>query len=324
MSSPERGIGEVTGQESSTQNLVRRVLSKPDVEQMSSIWDKTFEAYNDNPNIGIYDLFKKVVEILPGKIPAQARITALETLESTDKNTVDKGVKSFLLLNLRTFLSAVDYFHKADDEDPQERDEMVMSAVVAITEKSRKLNPNAPIVIQVYVSAKLAIASYLSSRDNSPLNLAEHPFYNTAVDESDDQLNKDAQSLTKKDIDDFTGQIAWETRVPEAEIKKYINYRISALNEAILTGADNDRDVVLDEVTKNEQRDNVEDLLSYLRGRDREIIKMIFGFYGREFTPDEIGHEFGITGERVKQIREKSLKKLRRTIFSHFRWITYS
>lgn len=46
--------------------------------------------------------------------------------------------------------------------------------------------------------------------------------------------------------------------------------------------------------------------------REREIVKMRFGLDGREKkTLEEIGKEFGVTRERIRQIESKILKKLR-------------
>ena len=45
--------------------------------------------------------------------------------------------------------------------------------------------------------------------------------------------------------------------------------------------------------------------------REREIVKKFFGIACQEMTLEEIGDEFGLTRERVRQIKEKALKKLR-------------
>jgi RNA polymerase primary sigma factor len=45
--------------------------------------------------------------------------------------------------------------------------------------------------------------------------------------------------------------------------------------------------------------------------REREIIKMFFGIGCQEMTLEEIGDKFGLTRERVRQIKEKAIRKLR-------------
>jgi len=57
---------------------------------------------------------------------------------------------------------------------------------------------------------------------------------------------------------------------------------------------------------------DIEYMLSILTDREAEVIKMIFGI-GREkkSTLEEIGGNFNLTRERIRQIKEKALKKLR-------------
>lgn len=52
-------------------------------------------------------------------------------------------------------------------------------------------------------------------------------------------------------------------------------------------------------------------LLEVLPERARNILKAIYGIGCREMTIDEIGERYGLTHERVRQIREKSLRRLR-------------
>jgi len=51
--------------------------------------------------------------------------------------------------------------------------------------------------------------------------------------------------------------------------------------------------------------------LGILNERERNIVKAFFGIDGPEMTLDEIGSKFGLTRERVRQIKEKALGRLR-------------
>jgi RNA polymerase primary sigma factor len=51
--------------------------------------------------------------------------------------------------------------------------------------------------------------------------------------------------------------------------------------------------------------------LDILNERERDIIEMSFGIAQPEMTLEEIGDRFGLTRERVRQIREKAIRKLR-------------
>jgi RNA polymerase primary sigma factor len=85
-----------------------------------------------------------------------------------------------------------------------------------------------------------------------------------------------------------------------------------------------DGDTLLN-LIKNENADNPEDVFSakqilrekllnilcLLDNREKVIIEDYFGLNGSMRTLEEIGGEFNLTKERVRQIKEKALKKLR-------------
>ena len=51
--------------------------------------------------------------------------------------------------------------------------------------------------------------------------------------------------------------------------------------------------------------------LSTLSDREKEIIQMFFGIGMQEMTLEEIGDKFGLTRERVRQIKEKAIRRLK-------------
>ena len=55
----------------------------------------------------------------------------------------------------------------------------------------------------------------------------------------------------------------------------------------------------------------IERALSTLTERERDIVKYFFGIGAQEMTLEEIGEYFGLTRERVRQIKEKAIRRLR-------------
>ena len=52
-------------------------------------------------------------------------------------------------------------------------------------------------------------------------------------------------------------------------------------------------------------------VLKLLNERERNVVKAFYGIDGPELTLEEIGTKFGLTRERVRQIKEKAIRKLR-------------
>lgn len=66
-------------------------------------------------------------------------------------------------------------------------------------------------------------------------------------------------------------------------------------------------------MTESLQRE-IERSLSTLTDREREVVKMFYGIgYNHGLTLDEIGAKFDLTRERVRQIKEKAIRRLRHT-----------
>jgi RNA polymerase primary sigma factor len=56
----------------------------------------------------------------------------------------------------------------------------------------------------------------------------------------------------------------------------------------------------------------IERSLSTLTERERDVIKLFYGIgYNHEYTLEEIGDKFDLTRERVRQIKEKAIKRLK-------------
>jgi len=64
--------------------------------------------------------------------------------------------------------------------------------------------------------------------------------------------------------------------------------------------------------TKQLMLENVEEVLATLTDRESKVLKMRFGLHGaKALTLEEVGREFGVTRERIRQIESKALRKLR-------------
>ena len=67
-----------------------------------------------------------------------------------------------------------------------------------------------------------------------------------------------------------------------------------------------------DSTSKQMLAENVEEVLKALSDREARVLRMRFGLAGnRTMTLEEVGREFGVTRERIRQIEAKALRKLK-------------
>ena len=71
---------------------------------------------------------------------------------------------------------------------------------------------------------------------------------------------------------------------------------------------------VEDEQEKNDNKQAVTELLLILDDREAEIITRYFGLFEQPVKLEEIGNDIGLSKERVRQIMEKGLKKMRSAV----------
>ena len=78
-----------------------------------------------------------------------------------------------------------------------------------------------------------------------------------------------------------------------------------------------DEDFDSEDILKNK----LNDVLNTLSNREKDIIDMYFGLGGSQMTLEQIGEEYGLTKERIRQIKEKALRKLRANSDSLFEFV---
>jgi RNA polymerase primary sigma factor len=76
---------------------------------------------------------------------------------------------------------------------------------------------------------------------------------------------------------------------------------------------DEESDSPEDAATKQLLKEQIEVILSTLPEREQKIVRMRFGLNGgKSHTLEEVGQEFGVTRERIRQIEAKTIGKIRK------------
>lgn len=125
-------------------------------------------------------------------------------------------------------------------------------------------------------------------------------------------------------IEELAKELEMEPEKVEYVIK--IKQDITSLDAGVGRDGDDDGESVLGDFIEDEDgttpeesaasqllKEQVQSVLSTLSDREQKIIKMRFGLdNGKSHTLEEVGQEFAVTRERIRQIEAKALAKLRK------------
>ena len=139
------------------------------------------------------------------------------------------------------------------------------------------------------------------------------------------------QSKLTKAIVNFEQE--YERRPSVGEQAEILDTDVSKVQEALGTNGkkvsvdapfqDDDSNCLIDIMTddsapgtdnlmeKESLSSDLEAALATLSERERQVLKMLFGIGRNEMTAEEVANKLSLTRERVRQIREKSIAKLR-------------
>ncbi|MBO5550248.1 MAG: RNA polymerase sigma factor RpoD/SigA [Prevotella sp.] len=139
-------------------------------------------------------------------------------------------------------------------------------------------------------------------------------------------VNKINQMLTKFEQENerrpSVDEIAEKTELPHEKVDEamMINSRHVSVDAPFVEGEENslldvlvnddapmaDRQLVVESL-----RAEIGDMLKTLTERERRVVKAFYGIGEPELTLEEIGNKYGLTRERVRQIKEKAIRRLR-------------
>ncbi len=133
------------------------------------------------------------------------------------------------------------------------------------------------------------------------------------------ELNKFEQEHERKPSVD---EIADRIDLPEDKIADAIkaNNRHVSMDAPFSEGEDgsmldimpsNDTPMVDRELVIESLREEIKRFLTLLTDREVKVVKAFFGIDGPELTLEEIGAKYNLTRERVRQIKEKAIRRLR-------------
>jgi RNA polymerase primary sigma factor len=143
--------------------------------------------------------------------------------------------------------------------------------------------------------------------------------------EAMNRVLKTSNELTKRlGREPSVHELAKELKTPVAKVTQILKAAqepisleasIADNKDAVLNKFIEDKNIISpdDDVMKHNLREVADSALQTLSPREQEIVRMRYGLNdaGKEYTLQEVGEMFQVTRERIRQIEEKALLKLR-------------
>jgi RNA polymerase primary sigma factor len=148
--------------------------------------------------------------------------------------------------------------------------------------------------------------------------------------ETINKLNRVRRQLLQKFGREATPEeLATEMELPEYKIIKILKIAKEPLSMETPVGDDEDSNIgdfiedtnfssPVEITTKESLKETTSELLSNLSSREAKVLKMRFGIdMNTDHTLEEVGRQFDVTRERIRQIEAKALRKLRHPSRAH-------
>lgn len=140
-----------------------------------------------------------------------------------------------------------------------------------------------------------------------------------SVNKINRELNKFEQEHERRPSVD---EIADRIDLPEDKIEEAmkVNNRHVSMDAPLVDGednslldvlADNDMPMADKALVQESLRKEIDRAIELLNDREQKVVRAFFGIGSPEMTLEEIGEKYNLTRERVRQIKEKAIRRLR-------------
>lgn len=249
------------------------------------------------------------------KIPVTSNDRLKEIVRDLNKPTLDEQTKNKLhqelvVGNLRFVISIAKQYLNQGLDLP----DLISEGNIGLIRAAKEFNPKKKVRFISYAVYWVRQSIMSSLNDNArtirlPSNIIQEyqKTKKVTLDENDpnfaEKYNKQASQFIPKTVN----------------LSNPINDEGDQLIDIIVNKDSLSPESFLD--NENERKKHVRKALSILDDKERTIIEKYFGLNGVQCNLEDLGEEFGCTKERVRQLKEKAMKKLRNESFTLLKYL---
>lgn len=269
-----------------------------------------------NPNAGTVKLYRLLAEQLPSFTGHESQLEAVLAMTNDDPKISRAGASVFVLLNIKSILSAAEPYLK---EKPEQEDDLIQAGITHLLTALPAFPLDNFDQIGAYIHRPIitGITQEIAAKENLPVGWIRDNSYIIITRLIEESFIDYPYGLTKEQILDVAKNISGKTGKPTSSIIPIIKHRNppSEKNKPM----DEDDLINLAFNFKQEQTDMVVEAINQLPKRQADAIQLRFGFLDQEYSLEEIGQllEPKTSPTRTGQIVASAVKKLKKPTIKH-------